>query len=65
MEINPYTVRGNRSHTIGSLSDLDGPPKDDDEAFAVAENVAAQWGESLTILKNDKPIGQVLPDRGF
>lgn len=65
MQMNPYTVRGNRTFTVGSCSDFEGVPQNDDEAFACAENIAAQWGESLTLLKNDKPIGQVLPDRGF
>ena len=64
--MNPYTVRGNRTFTIASLEDVDGIPQDDDEAYAVAENVAHQWGESVTILKDGKPIGpSVLPDRGF
>jgi hypothetical protein len=63
---NYYSARGNRSLTVASLHIEDGTPVDnEDDAYAVAENLAYQWGESLTLLHNDKPFGQVLPDRGF
>lgn len=46
----------------------DGEPisaTDDDEAFAVVENIAADLGRAVEITKNGQPLGTVLPDRGF
>ena len=68
METPYYTVRGNRSFTTMSLHDDDEDgkmPTTDDWAIAVAENVAYQWNESVTVLRDDQPVCVVLPDRGF
>lgn len=66
MPRNDYTLRGNRTFTIGSLHLEDGTPVDNEsDAFWAAGEQAYLWGESCTLLHNDKPIGQVLPDRGF
>lgn len=66
MARNDYTVRGNRTFTIASLHTEDGKPVDnEDDAFWAAGEIAFQWGESCTLLHNDKPFAQVLPDKGF
>jgi hypothetical protein len=65
-----YEIRGNRSFTVTSAHDEDGPAHTDDEAVAIAENIAYAWGESVTVsrvLSNHRlaTVCVVLPDRGF
>lgn len=65
-----YEIRGNRSFTIQSAHDEDGPARTDDEAIAIAESVAHAWGESVTVSRvlphhRLETVCVVLPDRGF
>lgn len=65
-----YEIRGNRTLTVMSAHDEDGPARTDEAAIAIAENVAYQWGESVTVLRvlphNERAkVCVVLPNRGF
>lgn len=65
-----YEIRGNRSLTVRSASDENGHAETEDDAYAIAENVAYEWGESVTILRvlpgnRREKVGVVLSGRGF
>lgn len=58
MPANPYTVRGNVSFTV--LGFNANGPKSDEECFTYhAPRIARAWRESVTVLRDGKPIGTV------
>lgn len=61
-----YTIRGNHSLSTIDAADDEGIAMDDENAIAIAENVAHDWEETVTVLRPDgSVVCQVLPDAGF